>query len=226
MKFKVGDTVTVRKWDDMAKEFEVSDDNIKTPMCLFVEEMKPLCGKKVTIAKVLEYSYRINEDGCSWSWTDEMFEEAKPENNKPHKLGNYYFPIECYNRNNKTIIKLPNGKMGVAKCDPKDEFSEGIGVLFATARAYGLDLNEVAKLCEKKEPRKIAEVGDYVKVVKTRLDLDPETVLHIKENGIALVQNGKWKDWFYPFSDNYFPDYKILTSEEVEEFKKKHKESK
>jgi len=216
MKFKVGDKVTVRQWDDMKKEYGLysSGDSIPIPVCSFVKKMELFCGKKVTIEEVYGNCYGIEEDDCHWYWTDEMFENSADK------------PIQHLIRGDKTIIKLPNGKVGVAKCDPKDEFSEGIGAVIATARAYGLNLNEVAKLCEKKEPRKIAEVGDYVRVIKTRLDLDPETILYIKENGIALVQNGKWKDWFYPFSDNYFPDYKILTSEEVEEFKKKHKESK
>ena len=80
MKYKVGDKVRVRQWDDMAKEFRElsrdisivkSDDN-----CLFKNEMKKYCGTVVTIEKVFnEYKrYFIAEDHDNWYWTDEMFE--------------------------------------------------------------------------------------------------------------------------------------------------------
>jgi len=215
MKYKVGDKVTVRQWDDMKKEYGLDRCGNINCNYLFTRAMRPYCGKKVEISDVWSGGYGVYGDVNAWS--EEMFE------NSADKAGE---TIQHLIRNNKTIIKLPNGKVGIAKCDPKDKFNEGIGAVIATARAYGIDLKDIAKLCEKKEPRKIAEVGDYVRVIKTRLDLDPETILYIKENGIAIVQNGKWKDWFYPFYENYFPDYKILTSDEVAEFKKKHKEIK
>lgn len=82
MKYKVGDKVRVRQWDDMAKEFgELSrdisivkvDDN-----CLFKNEMKKYCGTVVTIEKVFnEYKrYFVAEDCNNWYWTDEMFENV------------------------------------------------------------------------------------------------------------------------------------------------------
>lgn len=80
MKYKVGDKVRVRQWDDMAKEFrELSRDiNIvkADDNCLFKNEMKKYCGTVVTIEKVInEYKrYLIAEDDQSWYWTDDMFE--------------------------------------------------------------------------------------------------------------------------------------------------------
>lgn len=50
MKFKVGDRVRIRQWDDMAKEFGTdSFGNIKCCNCFF-KGMKNLCGKKATIS--------------------------------------------------------------------------------------------------------------------------------------------------------------------------------
>ena len=40
-------------------------------------------------------------------------------------------------RDNKVIIKLSNGKVGIAKCSPEDEFDIYKGTTLALARAYG-----------------------------------------------------------------------------------------
>lgn len=45
MRYKVGDKVRVRQWDDMAKEFGVNNGNIPINGCLFVKEMKQYCGR-------------------------------------------------------------------------------------------------------------------------------------------------------------------------------------
>lgn len=42
-------------------------------------------------------------------------------------------------RGNKTIVKLSNGKVGIARCHPDDEFDIYEGLRIATARAYGKD---------------------------------------------------------------------------------------
>jgi len=86
-------------------------------------------------------------------------------------------------RSNKTIIKLSNGKVGTANCLPANKFNVGVGAVIAVAKAYGVDLKEVVKLTEKKEPTKADtftdkngrkyhvvkqekyEVGDKVKIV-------------------------------------------------------------
>lgn len=83
MKYKVGDKVRVRQWDDMVKEFGelFSDISIvkADDRCLFKNEMKKYCGTVVTIEKVVnEYErYLIEEDYKNWYWTDEMFEPYK-----------------------------------------------------------------------------------------------------------------------------------------------------
>jgi len=222
MKFKVGDKVTVRQWDDMEKEYGLcsSGDSIPIPVCSFVKNMELFCGKKVTIEEVYGNYYGIKEDDCHWCWTDEMFEESKISKND--------FSFDCLIRNNKTIIKLPNGKVGIAKCDPKDEFSEGVGVLIATARAYGLNLNEVARLCEKKEPRKIAEVGDYIIAKKSPFAILNKVMECVRKdrNLCFKVLEGRHKGVNQYCAIDDFDSYKILASEEVAEFKKKHKEIK
>ena len=51
----------------------------------------------------------------------------------------------------KTIVKLSNGKVGIAKCSPDDEFDEYEGLRIAAARAYGKE--PFPKAEEKKNPK-------------------------------------------------------------------------
>lgn len=79
MKYKVGDKVRVRQWDDMAKEFGFSGctkSNIDILGCLFTNSMKKFCGSVVTISNIASDNsrYLIKEDCQSWYWTDDMFE--------------------------------------------------------------------------------------------------------------------------------------------------------
>ena len=81
MKYKVGDKVKVRKWDDMVSEFDVDySGDIETPSFYFTKEMQRFCGKIVTIKDQgvdiddVEY-YEIMEDTDNeFYFSDDMFE--------------------------------------------------------------------------------------------------------------------------------------------------------
>jgi hypothetical protein len=78
MKYKVGDKVKVRSWNDMEKEFGLNEyGDINNKCLLFAEQMKEWCGKTVTISNVYEGHYIIKEGG--WQWTDDMFEDINNE---------------------------------------------------------------------------------------------------------------------------------------------------
>lgn len=65
-----------------------------------------------------------------------------------------------------TIVILPDGRKGVAKCHPDDEFDEYEGLRIATARAYGKDpFPKEERKDEKKEPEYKFNVGDVVIVI-------------------------------------------------------------
>lgn len=80
MKYKVGDKVRVRQWDDMVEEFgtdEAGRINTKTG-CRFTEEMKKFCGGVYEICSVLERNYLL-KDGAKtiyWHFTDPMLEDV------------------------------------------------------------------------------------------------------------------------------------------------------
>ena len=81
MKYKVGDKVRVRQWDDMAKEFgydNLEKTCINTRNAGFVRGMEEYCGKVVTIETVhsLLKTYIIEED-CYYDWADDMFESIE-----------------------------------------------------------------------------------------------------------------------------------------------------
>lgn len=75
MRFQVGDRVRVRTWESLCAEF---GDTIHTNSIRirfgFNNEMRKRCGTVVTIRDVREESYRIAEDG--WSWSDDMLEDC------------------------------------------------------------------------------------------------------------------------------------------------------
>ena len=81
MKYKSGDKVKIRQWDDMALEFGVDDDgDIQMPV-YFIKEMEQFCGKIVTIKSLNvsldeEEYYEIMEDTEQAFWfSDDMFED-------------------------------------------------------------------------------------------------------------------------------------------------------
>lgn len=61
-KFKVGDRVRIRQWDDMVKEFGLTDDGYipftKTCDTTFTNYMKHLCGRTATITSI---NYKTEE---------------------------------------------------------------------------------------------------------------------------------------------------------------------
>ncbi len=80
MKFKKGDVVTIREWDEMAKEFGMDGPNINCSGT-FTKYMKPLCGKSAVVEECNEeqeyYVLRpmaIEDMAEDWDWdfTDEM----------------------------------------------------------------------------------------------------------------------------------------------------------
>lgn len=76
-RYKIGDIVQIRQWDDMKREFGVTAlGNIRCSGWYFVREMKKYCGKKLQITHIRNFNdaYYLNIEN-SWTFTSEMFEK-------------------------------------------------------------------------------------------------------------------------------------------------------
>ena len=67
-------------------------------------------------------------------------------------------------KKNTVIVKLDDGKTGIAKCSPDDKFNIAFGTALAVARAYGDKETEAKLLAEpvKEEPK--FKVGELVRI--------------------------------------------------------------
>ena len=68
---------------------------------------------------------------------------------------------------NTVIVKLRDGRKGIAKCGPADKFNLAFGTALAVARAYGDKETEVKLLAEPSEPVKEKpkfKVGELVRI--------------------------------------------------------------
>ena len=74
MKYKVGDKVKVKNYDDLKNEYGLGLFGcINTPVCIFNHDMKKYCGEVITIKETISFGYKINEDNGRYIWTNEMF---------------------------------------------------------------------------------------------------------------------------------------------------------
>lgn len=77
-KFKVGDRVRIRQWDDMVKEFGLIDSwripFTKTCGTTFTDNMKHLCGRTATIIRIdydtekVDLDFDDNSGGTNWDF--------------------------------------------------------------------------------------------------------------------------------------------------------------
>jgi hypothetical protein len=77
MKYKVGDKVKVRSWEDMEKEYGVDSGGfILAGTVYFSSDMRKFCGKRVTIRIVIpeESAYFVKGDMEDYWFTDAMLE--------------------------------------------------------------------------------------------------------------------------------------------------------
>lgn len=90
-------------------------------------------GKVMTIREILSTDLKMVEDKDEnnflegWFWDRYMIEK---------KIEDFPTISEHLIRGNKTIVKLSNGKVGIARCNPEDTFDVFEGLKLAAERAY------------------------------------------------------------------------------------------
>lgn len=72
MRYKVGDKVKVREWDDMIVEFGTDEDGDIKCRLFFIADMKKYCGKEMTVSRVSVGYYTLEEDEEVFGWSDDM----------------------------------------------------------------------------------------------------------------------------------------------------------
>lgn len=147
-------------------------------------------------------------EGCRpWFVTPEMIELA--EDNTPTIT-------EHLVRGNKTIVKLSNGKVGIAQCSPEDKFDVYEGLRVATARAYGREVDEP----KKEEPK--FEVWDRVRYKGIEGNFGEGTIVEIEAVSplpyLVLFDkpNGVFHDGSYIAKNKYPPRCWWCSAEQLE----------
>lgn len=89
-RFKVGDRVRIRQWDDMVKEFGLIDGYsipfTKTCKTMFVDDMKHLCGRTAIITSInydteeVELDFDDNLESTDWCFFISAIEREKVMN--------------------------------------------------------------------------------------------------------------------------------------------------
>lgn len=82
-KFKVGELVRIRQWDDMVKEFGTTASGSVNCKCTFTVTMKPLCGKYAEIKDlrvddiVFLHFFNCEKEEKCWSYSTDMLEKVE-----------------------------------------------------------------------------------------------------------------------------------------------------
>ena len=82
-KFKVGELVRIRQWDDMVKEFGTRSTGSVNCRCLFTKGMKPLCGKYAEIKDLLVDGivflrfFNCDDSVENWNYSTDMIEKVE-----------------------------------------------------------------------------------------------------------------------------------------------------
>ncbi len=170
MRYKVGDKVRVRQWDDMAKEFYVNDGgNIFVDGYYFVNKMKQFCGKVYKVCRTnlhSENSYLLNSEDeiFDWLFTDGMLEDVNSLS---------YTPDSSTLETEDTIWKLKDNKIIGT---PKSK-KEGKEMKQKTQRER---LEEQLNTYQRDSEIKAIEIVVPGKIVKVTMDDCLDTTLTMK----------------------------------------------
>lgn len=153
MKFKVGDKVRIRQWEDMKREFGTVSWGAINCSNSFTEGMRELCGKKATISDIYgAFSKNVslkNFENCegidtNWCYSTDMLEPVEDDTE---------IVISKDGKEVRAVFKV-NGRIvkeSVAKCHPDDRFNFKTGAEIAFERLFEKKKKKRITLREKLE---------------------------------------------------------------------------
>lgn len=154
MKFKPGDRVQIKTWEEMKREFGEDKDGDITPntsKISFVRSMRFLCGAFATVESMDNYgTIKLKdfspENKSKWKWEfsfDEfMLKPAKDEKYELHIMSDGKKTTAVYKKNGDVVYRSE------ANLHPDDEFNFKTGATIAFDRVFQPEP-------EKKEPKKL-----------------------------------------------------------------------
>ena len=210
-RYKVGDKVRVREWDDMAKEFG-SDKRKIFCTYSFMNCMKPLCGKVFTVIEERSTGYYgLDGEASGWAFSDDMLYPAITyreymEENYPYDVSESYFGGVNGCPNQVGLSGLGK-RLGILCSDP-----------FIASRCYRcwdqyMTEAEFKKYVLKEEDKEEMDykVGDIVKVVKAEgsdyAPWVPEMNEYVGRAGVVKridedsCQIEGFGAWYFPYKD-------------------------
>lgn len=127
MKYKVGDKVIIRSWEDMARQFGVDSCGDIMVKHLFTRYMRQYCGTTMTIERISGEKFYMK--GSCYCFGTDMFESSCSKK------------IVITADGKETLARLYEGnkvvKSATAKCSPEDAFDFNIGAKLAFERLIG-----------------------------------------------------------------------------------------
>jgi hypothetical protein len=168
MRFKVGDKVRVRQWNDMEREFGVNEKGNIAVYLIFTRDMAKYCGKVVTIKSVLKDEYRIGkdkykieEDNEEFNWVEEMFDGYAFEYGEMVEVSNTKF--QWLQRIYVGYLEVHNSPYIVVSPKSEDDFRQGksfdiMAYKYARPLNYTVVVNNVTYTVSGTTLQKIKEI--------------------------------------------------------------------
>lgn len=175
-KFKVGEEVTVRTWEDMKKQYgtknfspELPKDSflgsilnelfsgkiILAPHRVVTDVMKPFCGRKMRISANPELNVYELEGAEPFKWSAEAFEEFWKDEEEPESTEVEEEKADMPKLENGMVVELRSGKRFLV--------AEFFGEQFLLSNKWWCDLNDMNLKTGKSS---IDSIFDIVKVIK------------------------------------------------------------
>lgn len=137
MKFKVGDRVQFKTWEEMEKEYGTNNNGMIECLLGFPTGMKHLCGTFATIDKidgtfVILKDFTADGNTIMWGYSEDMLKPAAEQQTKYelHIISDGKTTNAVYKKNGKVIARSQ------ARKHPDDEFNFETGAFMAADRIF------------------------------------------------------------------------------------------